>query len=152
MKLSTVFYRNLSLILLCLNIALLAFFFLARPPHPKGHRAAKVMNFTEQQEVQFRKYADQHKEQVTAYNEQQRSLIERYFSTLKANAPAVNADSLLQIFQTLEKQKVEITYQHFQEIKALLHEEQYADFENFVEQSMNRVLQRSKKRKHKAKD
>ena len=152
MSLSTTFYRNLSIALLCLNLALIAFFFLMAPPHPKygpmGKKATEILHFSAQQEKQFLEYANQHKQQMKAYNKEQRQLVEQYFTPLTTTNSTTPSDSLLTAIKQLEQQKIQSTYQHFQEIKAFLEEDQLDNFEDFVNNSLLRVLQGRKKRRH----
>lgn len=153
MSLNIKFYRNLSIVLLCINLALLAFFFLMPPPHhhprtPNGNHAKKHMSLTEQQQDKFMLLATQHQKQMIHYNQQQHSLIEQYFSPLINPNIVIHSDSLLTAIKRLEEQKVTITYQHFEDIKNILQENQYTLFEDFVQKSINIILQRREKKKH----
>ncbi|MGH1337994.1 MAG: hypothetical protein ACRBFS_17870 [Aureispira sp.] len=152
MSLSTKFYRNLSIVLLCLNLALLAFFFLMAPPphkHRHHHKHAKeLLQFDDQQQEQFRQYANKHKQQITTYNKEQRLLIEQYFSPLTTPDVSIQSDSLLIAIHALEKQKIQSTYQHFQEIKDILRTDQLPSFKQFVNNSMTVILRGGKKRKN----
>jgi hypothetical protein len=150
MNLTITFYRNLSLLLLGLNIALLTFFFWPCSPRPSkngritGDKAREYMNFTDQQHQQFLEYANLHRERMHHYNEQQRRLLGQYFLPLTALQTPSADDSLLMAIQRIEGQKIEETYQHFQGIKALLSKEQYAGFEAFVHKATDQILQLQK--------
>ncbi|MFK7797148.1 MAG: hypothetical protein AB8E82_06815 [Aureispira sp.] len=106
------------------------------------------MNLTDQQQADFVALATKHQAQMIRCNQQQNLLIEQYFSPLTNPNIVINSDSLLGAIETIEEQKVKITYQHFEEVKNILQEHQYAFFEDFVQQSMNVILQRHKKKKH----
>lgn len=150
MSLGIKFYRNSSIALLCINLVFLVFFFSRPRPHhhgpPDGKKAKRHLNLTDQQQADFVVLATQHQAQMINYNQQQRLLVEQYFAPLTSNKLKINTDSLLNIITTIEQQKIEVTYRHFEEVKAILREEQYARFEDFVDHAIGMILKKKKKK------
>ena len=61
----------------------------------------------------------------------------------------------LQLFaqlQQLESQKLQSTYQHFEEVKNILEEEQMADFELFMNRLLEKILLEEEKKPHPPKE
>lgn len=143
-------YKYAAWGLLILNLSMIAFFFLTAPPRPndlKGKKGAvQMMQLDEQQEKSFSSLAHQHMQQMSEFNRQQRSLLQPYFNSIIDTKITIQSDSLLKQVQALEQKKIESTYLHFQEVKAILKPEQYPDFEKFVEQAIGRILLEQEKR------
>lgn len=131
------FYKYGMWCLLVLNLSLVAFFFLTKPKHPAPpnngkKRAASILKLDKQQQDIFSDYADQHIRQVKGIEHQQRDLLKSYFNTLIDATANIDSDSLIiQIIQ-LEQEKIETTYQHFQDVKTILKQEQQEYFEAFI--------------------
>lgn len=70
----------------------------------------------------------------------QAKLLLPYFERLADTSKRIDADSILNQFQQAEKEKIEATYQHFQEIKKILNKEQLSDFEFFIRRASDRML------------
>ena len=73
----------------------------------------------------------------------QRTLVSPFFDGL-IDKPTTSKDSLLQEIQRLEKEKIQLTYKHFEEIKAMLKPEQLASFEPFMKTILKEILNPSK--------
>ncbi len=126
--------------LVALNITVLAFFLFARPrprPHPpQGSIRAEVIDLLDldrQQTAQFNAMADDHKNQMKDINGQQKELLAPYFESLVDANESMDKDSLLEAYQQSEREKIEVTYQHFKDIKGLLTPDQLTDFKEFME-------------------
>ena len=146
------FYKYAAGVLLLLNLLVIAFFFITRPhpPDKKGRedlqkRAIDIMEMDEQQHTVFLQFAKQHSEQMDYFNKQQRNLLQPYFKAIIDTANAVNSTTLLAQFHALEQKKVELTYQHFLDIKSILNPEQQTGFEEFVERALEIILFDQKK-------
>ena len=120
-------YITIILGLVGLNIVVLAFFLLTRPrpqhhPPPKKFQSevVKILRLNKQQATTFNALADEHRLQINAINERKAKLLLPYFERLADTSKRIDADSLLNQFQQAEKEKIEATYQHFQEIKKIL--------------------------------
>ncbi|MEM8524169.1 MAG: hypothetical protein AAGG68_05985 [Bacteroidota bacterium] len=147
------FYISIILGLVSLNMILLAFFLLTKP-RPRHHPPPRKFQFElieklrldEQQTTAFNALVDEHKLQMNAINERQGKLLKPYFERLVDASKGIDADSLLSQFQQAEKEKIEITYQHLQEIKKILHKDQLIDFELLIDRITDRILSSKQKK------
>ncbi|MBK8504625.1 MAG: hypothetical protein IPL46_21900 [Saprospiraceae bacterium] len=137
------FYKYAALLLLLLNLGLITFFLVTRPNPPDRSddfqaRAIELLKMNQTQHREFVVSVEKHKEQMKSINNHQRDLLRIYFSDLlRSNS---NVDSILQQVQLVERQKVMSTFQHLQELKFLVKDNQGADFERFMNQVLQRIL------------
>lgn len=141
------FYKYATWVLLFLNIAILGFFLLIkpRPPHPSHpHQfqaeVIEILALNEQQVSAFKQLAQEHGQKMTSVNAQQQKLLLPYFKSLTTISNRMNKDSILVEFQQLERKKIEVTYQHFQDIKLMLNKNQLPHFENLMGRFIDRLL------------
>ena len=151
------FYKYTTWGLLLLNIALVAFFFLAAPKPPKnkassGQKVADILQLDKQQDESFLKLAQEHNQRMESFGKQQRDLLEPYFHSLIQQVDPLELENYLNQIQTLEREKVEYTYRHFQDVKAILNPEQHIHFEAFIEHAIGRILIEMKKKPPPPKD
>ncbi len=144
------FYKYAALVLLLLNLSMIAFFFLTKPKPPHQgdgfqKRGPNIMNMDEKQHDLFLQSAKQHGQHMKAINKQQQDLLKPYFYSLIDSTKNTNPNATLNEVQDLERQKIESTYQHFQEVKSILKPEQQADFELFMNDVIERILMETKK-------
>ena len=132
--------------LLLLNIILMAFIFLARPPRGGGKppRAAERLGLDEVQNDQFRELAKAHQRQMRTTNDRQTELLQAYFLQLTTDS-AATPGPLPAGVATLEQEKINSTYQHFLEIKKILRPEQQAAFPGFIDNMLQRILLKKSK-------
>lgn len=146
-----------------LNISMIAFFFLTKPPHrglppgegggpPFKNKAIDVLKLDEGQHAIFLKSVQAHREVIQNTDEKQRDLLKPYFYQLIDPEQVVDSDSTLHKFQQLERNKIESTYQHFQEIKSILTPDQQADFEVFMKDALKMILLETEKNQPPPKD
>lgn len=144
-------YKIATWTLLVLNISILSFFFLTKPPGPRpgpghlGQRVIKTLQLDQEQGVSFQKSAHQHGAQMEVLNEEQRSLLLPYFQSIIDTTQQINKEAILQQVQVLERNKIEFTYQHFEEIKALLKPDQNPNFDRFMNIVLEQILFNSQK-------
>ena len=143
------FYKYSTWALLLLNLTMIAFFFITKPNPPHGknftEEAIKILKLDEQQQTVFLKSAEKHGQQTGTISNRQSELLKPYFNSLITPNEAADLDSLLNQVQHLEREKIEITYLHFQEVKALLKANQKADFETFMQKIQRIILLGGKK-------
>ena len=144
------FYKYAALTLLLLNILLIGVFLIPRflhgpPDHNRKGSAFELLQMTEQQDELFLKSAEQHIGQIKELNQAQKALLERYFEQLTKPDQTLNVDSLLNKVQDLERNKIESTLYHLQEVKALLNPDQMVNFNRFMEHVMTAILSNEKK-------
>ncbi len=147
------FYKYAAGILLLLNVSMLVFFFLTRPPHHgrgpmagekfKG-RALKLLNLEATQYDHFLSYAEAHNQSIEAIKAEQQVLLKPYFESIADTAKVVDKGAVLAKVEALERQKVEKTYEHFTEVKNMLNTEQKANFPQFMNSALEKVLFKTK--------
>lgn len=140
--------------LLLLNVILLAFIIFAPKPDGNGPplRVMDHFGFDTAQDEQFLALADAHKAQIKAANDQQAELLQQYFLQLTSDE-ATNPGPLPPGIGTLEREKINSTYEHFLDIKKMLRPEQQAAFPSFVEAALDRILlKKSEERPRRPKD
>lgn len=131
-------YIAIIVLLSVLNIFQLAGRFLEHQPKGKAffdQLAAKQMNLTEEQKVEFAKLTEKHKSEIDALQTQQKQLIADYFSEPN--------DSLMLKISTLEQAKIKSTNKHFSDVKSILKPNQYPDYEKFKSNAVNHILVKS---------
>lgn len=146
------FYKYATWSLLFLNIAVLAFFILTKPkplprPTSKDFQAEviEILRLNRQQVSTFKALAETHNQKMSSINEQQQKLLPPYFESLTDLSKDIDEDNILNQFQQLEREKIAVTYQHFQEIKSILDEEQLPHFEELIGGLVDRFLLNKKK-------
>jgi len=145
------FYKYSIWALLLLNVGVLAFFFLTKP-HPPHHASpnnfqsevVEILGLNNQQAANFKKLAEDHMHKTRSINEQQEKLLPPYFKSLTDLSKNIDKDRILDEFQQLERKKIEVTYQHFQDIKSILDENQLPQFEGFMNTFIERILTQGK--------
>lgn len=149
------FYKYATLGLLVLNALLIAFFFLTKPGPGRGHvpgdlekRAINHLGLDEAQHEGFLTSAGRHQKQMPIIEEQQKELLQKYFQTLVDSSSTLDLQNTLEQLTELEKQKIELTYQHFKEIKVLLAPHQIKKFEDFMKDILRRLLPPKRKKRH----
>lgn len=147
------FYKYTVWGLLGLNIGVLAFFLLSNPrPRPQALRQnsrseiIEMLHLNDQQAVKLNELADEHKQKMKEISDRQAQLLSPYFESLVYSDESIEKDSILHVYQQSEREKIEETYQHFHEIKALLKEDQLPDFKKFMTRTTGRLLFGDKKR------
>lgn len=78
--------------------------------------------------------------QMDALNRQQRQLAPTYFRPLLDAADASNSDPILRELTQLEMAKLEVTYAHFAEVKAMLRPDQQEHFPEFLERAVQSLV------------
>jgi periplasmic protein CpxP/Spy len=127
------FYKVTIAVLIVLNLLQVGGRFLAQ--RPKGNpvnMAVKHLGLDDEQEKQFRELAQVHRKKMIDFRTRQASLTETYF-----NQPS---DTLLNEVIFIERKKIEVTFQHFNDVKKMLKENQLDEFEGFKKRSIKRIL------------
>lgn len=111
-----------------------------RPPRSHGSRNTSIIEkvsnrlaLTEDQLMDYRLMANQHGEQMRKLESDHRSSIKAYFETL-SNKSTRSADSLKKEILKIESEKLQITYDHFAALRALLSEQQQDQFEPIIKE------------------
>lgn len=140
-----------------LNLMLLVFIFLGRPPHGHQHdsggafkdQSIKDLKLDKKQIDRFSAIVKEHHMNMVQLKEDQQMALLPYFHHL-IDSSNTDLNTQLNEFLSLEKQKITITYQHFEAIKQLLKPDQAPHFEGFMKRATDLLLFKNKKReKHK---
>ena len=141
------FYKYAALGLLLLNIGVLMFFVWSKPKPPRSMPASdfrtevvRLLNLDETQKNSFEQLAQEHGQQLRKIREQQTELLVPYFESIASPVPDIDNEDILRQFRQMEQEKIETTYNHLSDIKALLDEGQVTNFKPFMKQFLNRVM------------
>lgn len=144
------FYKYAIAGLVLLNLALIGFFILSKPLPPQplhgdfGIQAPRILHLNAEQRKAFRFSADSHHRKMQALSLRQKELLAHYFQQIVDSSQTDNA-LLLQKAEQLEREKIEITYQHFEEVKSILKPEQLPYFKEFMQAVLDVMSTNSKK-------
>lgn len=147
------FFKTATFFLLLLNLVLIFFLFQGRP---RGHRppkadfqkrAIKILELDATQRDEFKDLAKRHGEAIEVLNAESSSTLKPYFHRIFTESNASQKDSLMLRFQAIEKEKVEITRDHFQEVKKMLKPEQEQHLDLFLKRAVNVLLLDKKPRR-----
>lgn len=138
------FYKYLSLGLLLLNICLITLFFFFSPPLPKGpprlEDTAQELNLSNEQEQAFILLVNEHLQQMQKVHLQEHDLVMRYFSPLVSQNKLSDQQTIIQDIESLQSQKIIVTYEHFEKVEALLNEEQKKSFKRWLAHTLKAIL------------
>ncbi|WP_157359740.1 hypothetical protein [Algoriphagus mannitolivorans] len=134
-------YKIGFFILLAINIALMVIFSMGpkRPPQrPMPNQIgikdeiARELGFSEEQKSQFEIMAKAHRENITSLEKIERTLISNYFDQLSQENPEEKKIKLMEEIQAINREKIEVTFSHFEELKGLCAPEQLEKFEEVI--------------------
>lgn len=144
-------YKYTTLGLLILNISMLAFFFFSKPKHPPhmGPQDMKLglveeLHLSKSQANQFEFLAEEHHTKIKVISGQQQELLRPFFKSISDTSIHFDEEIALLRHQELEKEKIQVTRQHFEGIKAILMENQQPYFNEFVNHFIENVLMKGK--------
>lgn len=154
MKKSALLWTSI-IILFLLNAGTL-FFILNRPPHPGYLRNAGNREFDESvintlqlnpdQIAQFNRMKREHHQQMLQLDDATRVPFEQYFGLLAASADQQYVkDSLEKIIAGLYIKRMQVTYRHFTDLKAICTPEQQQKF-NLLVPSLTQVMSTGEKK------
>lgn len=149
---STQFYKYTTWGMLCLNLILIGFLFLGRPNGGHKMRAIDSLKMDKTQHDAFLASAKRHASLMRELTKAQTDLLKPYFQQLIDTNLIINEDQLFTDLQIVEKQKIKSAYQHFEEIKNFLREEQLAGFKPFMDEILGKVLSEKEKKPHPSKE
>tara|TARA_R110002049_G_scaffold307084_1_gene506740 strand:+ start:5565 stop:6047 length:483 start_codon:yes stop_codon:yes gene_type:complete len=146
------FYQYTIGALLLLNAIILGFFLSnnSRPPHPLRNNpfhqeVVELLKLTEEQAISFKKMAKEHKINIAEVTNQQQQLLLPYFQSISNSDVQIDESETLNQIELLERKKIAITHRHLQEIKSILTTEQHANFKEFMQVFIEKVVLNQKK-------
>lgn len=92
-------------------------------------KISRDLELTTDQTKAFHELADKHRKAIKVNAEKQKKVIQSYFNYLSVEEQdQTRLSELLEDIKDLESKKITLTYQHFEELKALCNEDQKARF------------------------
>jgi len=95
-------------------------------------KATRMLELNKEQQIKFSEFAMAHDIRIRAMQKKQRELIGKYF-----NQPS---DSILDLISNIETQKIKFTQRHLNDVKDILHKDQYYNFEQFKKNALEIIL------------
>jgi hypothetical protein len=129
---------------------MLAFFIFKMPNHPNPDdfppRALthNLLRLDSLQHLQFEVSVQKHRENIRDINQQYAEVLRPYFKALLEANPAPVSDQLASTVQSLELAKIQATFIHFAEVKAILRSDQMPYYEDFIEDALARIFANKK--------
>ncbi len=130
------------ILLLLLNLGTLFFVLISRqqtPPPPEHGRAGfddmviRTLQLSPEQVDRFEKLKHQHHEAMMQLDDNTAMPFRQYFGLLQQPAPnSLLKDSLEQAILLLYRNKLRLTYDHFQQLKAICTPEQQSRFDQLI--------------------
>lgn len=125
----------LVIVLIALNAATL--FFIVRGPRPDHENrfdrtVVDELELNDKQIKQFNAMKREHHQEIMRLDAEMRSVYERYFYLLTNTMNSSEKDSLETILSNKQKEKIQITYHHFEELKSICTEKQKEKFKKLV--------------------
>ncbi|MFT4856586.1 MAG: protein CpxP [Algoriphagus sp.] len=140
MKTNT-FLKIAVLIMVLINVVLIGFMIVGPKMPPRGKQddlkeiISEKLNLNEEQRASYFQLAKSHNEAMSQVNQKQKPMIREYFNYLKLEAkdPAMQ-DSLLELINQLDQDKLTLTYSHFEELKKICDPDQVVIFEKIMDE------------------
>lgn len=135
-----------------LNIVLVSLFVQDRPPRRPNRASSPVMariidqlQLDEKQQERFAEMAKTHQETLRRLQRMQKELVREYLAHLKeVEIPEEAENRLLDQIQALEVKKVQLTYNHLNELKGICSPSQSQRFAALVDELSESLLSREK--------
>jgi hypothetical protein len=94
-------------------------------------KISEKLDLNEEQKKKYFELALDHSKKVAKLEVEQKKMVKDYFDNLKTNDSAGEKEVLAQI-ESLEGDKITVTYQHFKDLKSLCNESQLAHFDEII--------------------
>ncbi|GGZ41046.1 hypothetical protein GCM10007049_37960 [Echinicola pacifica] len=104
-----------------------------------GTNAVDILHLSESQNQEFLTLAKSHQQLMRELDGEKRELLKQYFATLNTKDEA-SSEALLSHIKEIEGQKTKKTFQHLEEVKSILNEDQKAIFPEFMDQVLQIIL------------
>jgi hypothetical protein len=125
------------IVLLVLNVGVVTYLLLGSRPGPPRPELFDVLvrelEMTEDQRERYFQLRDQHRFAMEEYNDEFSRVLETYLLLIKEkDERSPMRDSLQNEIAKIEKQKAEITLDHFQQVRGLCTADQQEKFDRFI--------------------
>lgn len=134
-------YRIGFFALLAINIVLMVLFILGpKPPRPEHGRPQRdikdqishELGFTEEQKAKYDEMALKHREAIRNLEGRERKLMKSFFGQLASENSNQDKETSLEEIVQLERDKIMVTYNHFEELKGICNVEQLKRFDKVL--------------------
>ena len=141
-------FKIISLILGVMNLILLAMFLMAPPPphlKNKGLKdiVAKELQLSTDQKKIYTASTITHRQQMRRLNRKEHRLVLDYFKILIEEDTELDKENLLKQIKAIEGEKIEVTYEHFEELKAICDEKQEKRFPRVMRKAIKFLVIRN---------
>ena len=144
-------YKIGLFVMLVTNIALI--FLMVNKPRPPMNggeglmgKISNKLNLTKEQEIRYFDMAKNHQKEIKKIETEQKELVKVYFNLLNTNTTdSPNKSFLIEEFKSFEAKKLEVTFQHFEDLKNLCNEEQKEQFKLIINEVTNVLTGKSQK-------
>lgn len=117
------------------------------PRHPRHidykQQVIEQLHFDEQQIEAYEKLVQEHQILMVRLEELKGEKMAVYFNQLNQN-DSTNAAELMAEITRLEQQRIQVTYDHFADIKALCRPDQLSGFEEVVQKAIQMLATRNR--------
>lgn len=143
------FYKITILCLLLLNFGILGYLVFSRnsnsghPPHDAPDKIIiERLKMDERQQDSFNELKHEHHSQIMELQEQSSEIHKALYTLLKTgNTRDAVKDSLLKLLQQNALEREQVTFDHFQKLRAVLRTEQQVKFDELVEEMSQRIME-----------
>lgn len=148
MKKETI-WIGLVILLILMNATILFLFLGGKAPkrpgpgdlHPKDKLIIEALSFDKAQQAKFMDLKEEHRNQIRHLNSKANRIVDSYFTLLQAQEiDLVKKDSLESEFASIEKEKMNVTFDHFQKLKNSCSPSQKKKFDAFLPDLIQLVM------------
>jgi hypothetical protein len=145
------FYKVAAISLLILNVILVSAFLITKPKgRPGGIDRLNVKDHFKMDESQhdlFLKNVEIHHEEMTAIKDKQLEIIKTYLYNIRNSQESDEQSATIQMIKDLEGRKLTSTYNHLNDLKNILKEEQLPLFDSFLKHRLDAMSKNDRNRK-----
>ncbi|MBU2887761.1 hypothetical protein KO507_18500 [Gilvimarinus agarilyticus] len=133
--------------LLAVNLVWVILFSFRPKPHARQSdikdNIGQELDFNPDQKAAFDKMAMQHQQTIRKIDKEEQELVSTFFDQLLPDADQTDHDQILSQILQLEKDKIMVTYHHFEDLKDLCNEEQVKKFDQVLQHILPRLTRSS---------
>ena len=142
------FLTTAVIALLLLNIGILSILFIRRPPpdnrHALDQQIVEMLALNTVQQKQFEQLKSDHHQKMIASEHDYRLAMQNYFGLLENDSIVPEQrDSLLQLLLQSQRDRITVTFEHFQALKNMCSPEQKVKFPELLPDLMTVILPKS---------
>lgn len=104
----------------------------SRPANNFDRTVIRVLQLSDAQIKQFDVMKKEHRQEMIRIDRQIRSTYQRYFYLLSDGGNNIQKDSLEMVLSNKQKEKIQITYQHFDNLKNICNSAQKEKFQELI--------------------